>query len=92
MAEIKALKEEMATLKEEVKKSKEQYGAQGRNHAGVAGRGRRGCTKCQTEGCGDSCRHCLTCGDGGTYPKIAIRPRETSLSCYRGTDSSRKRK
>ena len=29
---------------------------------------------------------------GGTYPIIAIRARKTSLSCYRGTDSSQKRK
>ena len=87
VAEIKALKGEMATLKEEVKKNKEQYGAQGRNHAGVAGRGRRGCTKCQTEGCGDSCRHCWTCGDGrhlsyncnktqGNFPQLLSRDRQ----------------
>ena len=87
VAEIKALKGEMATLKEEVKKNKEQYGAKGRNHAGVAGRGRRGCTKCQTEGCGDSCRHCWTCGDGrhlsyncnkthGNVPRLLSRDRQ----------------
>jgi len=29
---------------------------------------------------------------GGTCPIIAIKPRETSLGCYHGTDSSRKRK
>ena len=87
VAEIKALKGEMATLKEEEKKNKEQYGAQGRNHAGVARRGRRGCTKCQTEGCRDSCRHCWTCGDGGhlsyicnktqgNFPRLLSRDRQ----------------
>ena len=43
LAEIKALKGEMATLKEEVKKSKGQGEAQGKNQAGVVKGKRRGC-------------------------------------------------
>ena len=65
VAEIKALKGEMATLKEEVKKSKGQGEAQGKNQAGVVKGKRRGCEKCRAEGCGDSCRHWWKCGDGG---------------------------
>ena len=65
VAEIKALKGEMATLREEVKKNKGQGEAQGKNQAGVVKGKRRGCEKCRAEGCGDSCRHGWKCGDGG---------------------------
>ena len=65
VAEIKALKGEMATLREEVKKDEGQGGAQGKNQDGVVRGKRRGCEKCRAEGCGDSCRHCWKCGDGG---------------------------
>lgn len=87
VAEIKALKGEMATLKEEVKKNKEQWGGQGKSRKGVVRGRRRGCEKCQVEGCGDSCHHCWTCGDGrhlsyncnktqGNFPRLLSRDRQ----------------
>ena len=87
VAEIKALKGEMATLREEVKKNKGQGEAQGKNQAGVVKGKRRGCEKCRAEGCGDSCRHCWKCGDGGhlsyncnkaqgNFPRLLSRDRQ----------------
>ena len=87
VAEIKALKGEMATLREEVKKNKGQGEAQGKNQAGVVKGKRRGCEKCRAEGCGDSCRHCWKCGGGGhlsyncnkaqgNFPRLLSRDRQ----------------
>ena len=87
VAEIKALKGEMATLREEVKKNKGQGEAQGKNQAGVVKGKRRGCEKCRAEGCGDLCRHCWKCGDGGhlsyncnkaqgNFPRLLSRDRQ----------------
>ena len=87
VADIKALRGEVATLREEVKKNKGQGGAQGKSQDGVVKGKRRGCENCRAEGCGDSCRHCWKCGDGGhlsyncnktqgNFPRLLSRDRQ----------------
>ena len=87
VVEIKALKGEMATLREEVKKNKGQGGAQGKGQDRVVKGKRRGCEKCQNEGFADSCRHCWKCGGGGhlsyncnkiqgNFPRLLSRDRQ----------------
>lgn len=87
VAEVKALKGEMASLREEVKQNKGQGGAQRKNQDGATRGRRRGCEKCQAEGCAESCRHCWKCGDGrhlsyncnktqGNFPRLLSRDRQ----------------
>ena len=80
MSEIKALKGEMTTLKEEVKNDKGQSGAQGKNQEGVV--------KAKLM---DAEIYVGIVGKaemGSTCPISAIKPRETYHGCH-GTDSSR---
>lgn len=65
IAEVRALKGEMVTLRGEVKQSQGQGETRGRRPFGAFRKKRRGCEKCQAEGCAESCRHCWKCGEDG---------------------------
>ena len=65
VAEVRALKGEMAALRGEVKKSRSQGEIQGRRPFEASRRRRRGCVKSQAEGNAELCRHCWKCGNDG---------------------------
>eukprot|EP00794_Sanderia_malayensis_P020651 gene20651-22689_t len=65
VAEVRALRGEMVTLRGDVKKRQNQGETQGRRPFEASRKRRRGCEKCQAEGNAESCRHCWKCGDDG---------------------------
>ena len=96
MAVLKAVRSELATLKESVERNQSNEerptSAPPLNQNQQSYQGPRGCPSCQKERKGELCDHCHVCGSGDHWARGIVRERnqvrETDGGYNRGTGSS----